>query len=177
MSPRLRRVAVSVAVVALFFAVVPSEALAWRGLATVSGMVQGPIQGDNLTKDGAGAIVIKEIGFQMNRPVDPLSGLPSGQARFQPFALVKEPDRATPKLLKAAATAERLSVEIKWFRSLATGVEQHYFTVRLENAIIVEMETQGDVTVAGGVLESLRLSYGKLVMTDVINGTSVDVTP
>ena len=99
----------SVAVVALFCAVVPSDALAWRGLATVSGMVQGPIQGDSTSKDGNGAVVIKEIGFQMNRAVDPLSGLPSGQARFQPFALMKEPDRATPKLLKAAATAERMT--------------------------------------------------------------------
>jgi len=177
MSPRPRRVVVFVAVVALLLAVVPPDALAWRGLATVTGMVQGTIQGDNTSKDGAGAIVIKEIGFQMNRPLDPASGQPAGQVRFQPFTLVKEPDRATPKLLKAAATSERLSVEIKWFRSLTTGVEQHYFTVRLENATIVEMESQGDVTVAGGVLEGLKLSYGKLVMTDVINGTSVDVTP
>lgn len=177
MSPRLRRVVVSLVVVALLLAVAPSDALAWRGLATVTGMVQGTIPGDNTSKDGPGAIVIKEIGFQMNRPLDPATGQAAGQVRFQPFLLVKEPDRATPKLVKAGATSERLSIEIKWFRSLATGVEQHYFTVRLENATIVEMESQGDVTVAGGVLESLRLTYTKLVMTDVINGTSVDVTP
>ena len=73
MSPRSRR------------AVVPSDALAWRGLATVTGMVQGPIQGDNLTKDGNGAIVTKEIGFQMNRPIDPATGQAAGQVRFQPF--------------------------------------------------------------------------------------------
>lgn len=170
------RVVVAFAVLSLLLAAVPSDALAWRGLATITG-AQGPIQGDNTSKDGPGAVVVKEIGFQLNRPFDAASGLPTGQLRFAPFSLVKQPDRATPKLLRAAVTGEQLTVEIKWFRSLATGVEQHYFTVRLENALVVGMDSQGDVTVAGGVLESLMLTYGKLVMTDVINGFMTEVTP
>jgi type VI secretion system secreted protein Hcp len=170
------RVVVAFAVLSLLLAAVPSYALAWRGLATITGQA-GPIQGDNTSKDGPGAIVVKEIGFQLNRPFDAASGQPTGQLRFAPFSLVKQPDRATPRLLRAAVTGEALTVEIKWYRSLATGVEQHYFTVRLENAMVVSMDSQGDVTVAGGVLESLLLTYGKLVMTDVINGTTTDVTP
>jgi type VI secretion system secreted protein Hcp len=177
MRAHLVRVVVAVAVLSLLFAAVPSDALAWRGLATITGQAQGAIQGDNTSKDGPGAVVVKEMGFQLNRPFDAASGLPTGQLRFAPFSLVKEPDRATPKLLRAAVTGERLTVEIKWFRSLATGVEQHYFTVRLENALVVSMDSQGDVTVAGGVMETLSLVYGKLVMTDVINGTMTDVTP
>jgi hypothetical protein len=39
------------------------------------------------------------------------------------------------------------------------------------------MDSQGDVTVLGGVMEALSLVYGKLVMTDVINGTMTDETP
>ena len=177
MRSRLARLVLTLAAISVLLAAVPPDALAWRGLATITGSAQGAIQGDNTTKDGPGAVVVREIGFQLNRPVDASSGLPTGQIRFAPFSLVKEPDRATPKLLKAAVTGEQLTVEIKWFRSLATGVEQQYFTVRLENALVVSMESQGDVTVAGGVLESLSLSYGKLVMTDVINGTTATVTP
>jgi len=177
MRSRLARVVIPLAALTLLFAAAPPEALAWRGLATITGSSQGPIQGDNTSKDGPGAVVVKHIGFQLTRSFDAGTGLPAGQIRFAPFSLVKEPDRATPKLLRAAVTGEQLTVEIRWFRSLATGGEQHYFTVRLENAIVVNMDSQGDVTVAGGVLESLMLSYGKLVMTDVINGTMAAVTP
>jgi len=173
----MTRVVVCFAAVCALLAAVAPEALAWRGLATITGTVQGKIEGDNTTKDGPGAVVIREIGFDLSLPIDVATGLPAGKVRFAPFTVVKEPDRATPKLLRAAATLERLTVEIRWFRSVATGAEQHYFTVRLENALISQLQSEGDVTVAGGVLESVRLTYGKLTMTDVINGIETVVSP
>jgi len=115
-----------------------SSALAFKGLATIIGTVQGPIQGDNTSKDGPGAIVIRAMSFGVERE-DSDERLPASVQHAR-FRLVKEPDRATPKLLLAAATDERLNVEIRWFRSLSTGVVQHYFTVKLQNALIVNMD-------------------------------------
>jgi type VI secretion system secreted protein Hcp len=169
MSTRLVRLALAITTVSIAVMGAPSPAWAWRGLATIVGVSQGPIQGDNTTKDGPGAIVVRAMSLGVFRTVDDSRHV--GVATFRPFKLVKEPDRATPKLLKAAVTNETLTVEIKWYRSLSTGAEQHYFTIKLEGAQVVQLESEGDVTVAGGVLDTVGLAYSKLTMTDVINGT------
>jgi type VI secretion system secreted protein Hcp len=172
MSIRVVRLALAItALSTLAVVVAPSSAWAWRGLATIQGTIQGPIQGDNTTKDGAGAVVVRAISLGLSRPLDSATGQVIGKLSLKPFRMVKEPDRATPKLLKAAVTNEGLTVEIKWFRSISTGAEQHYFTIKLDGARIVELESEGDVTVAGGVLEAVSLTYTKITMTDVINGT------
>jgi type VI secretion system Hcp family effector len=94
-----------------------------------------------------------------------------------PFRLVKEPDQATPKLLLAFVGSEVLTIEIKWMRPLAGGGDEHYFTVRLEGARITEVHSAGDVTVAGGVLESAELVYTKITLRDEINGTVATIMP
>ena len=172
---RLALTIAAVSIALLSTAAVP--AWAFRGLATITGEVQGVIKGDNITKDGAGAIVVRAMSFGLDRPVDPLSGLPIAKARFQPFRLVKDPDRATPPLLRAAVTNERLNVTIKWFRPIATGAEQQYFTVTLQNAKITSMDSEGDVTIAGGVVETIGFVYEKITMKDEVNGTIAEATP
>ena len=174
MSIRVVRFALAVAAVTtLAVMVAPPPAWAWRGLATIQGAQQGKIDGDNLTKDNPGAVVVRAISLGLTRPIVEVgTGQQAfGSIRVQPFKLVKEPDKATPKLLRAAVQNETLTVEIKWYRSLNTGAEQHYFTIRLDNAKVVGLESEGDVTVAGGVMEAVALGFTKMTMTDVINGT------
>ena len=150
------------------------ESWAYKGIAIIVGEAQGLIQGDHLTsKSQPGTILLKAMGVSARRPFDAPSGLPTGQLQPAPFKIFKDPDKATPKLLQALATSESLSVEIRWFRPVpGSSVEQHYFTIKLENASIAGIETGGDVTVAGGVLEEIQFLYQTITFTDVINGTS-----
>lgn len=175
--PQVRLALTITAVSVALLSITAVPAWAFRGLATITGEVQGVIKGDNITKDGAGAIIVRAMSFGLDRPVDPLSGLPFGKARFQPFRLVKDPDRATPPLLRAVVTNERLNITIKWFRPIATGAEQHYFTVTLQNAKITSMDSEGDVTIAGGVAETIGFAYEKITMRDEVNGTVAEATP
>ena len=94
----VRPVVLFTGAVLLIGTLAPGEALAWRGLAIVTGARQGTILGDNTSKDLPGAIVIRDIAFGLNVPFDPANLLIIGATRFAPFNLVKEPDRATPMI-------------------------------------------------------------------------------
>ncbi len=81
------------------------------------------------------------MDHKIHIPRDPQSGLPSGKRIHGPLAIDKEVDKASPMLQQALCSGEHLSeVTIKHYRIDDTGVEEHYFTITLENAIIVEME-------------------------------------
>jgi type VI secretion system Hcp family effector len=151
------------------------ESWAFRGVATIDSGGQGQIQGDNTRKGEEGTIFLSAIGVSARRAPDPTTGFPAGKLHSAPFKIFKEPDKATPKLIKALGFNESLTVRIRWFRTLNTGLEQHYFTIELANATIASFEVGGDVTVARGVQEEIVFAYETITFTDVVNGTVATV--
>jgi len=73
-------------------------------------------------------------------PRDIQTGLPTGKRQHQPFKVTKEIDKLTPKIYHALCTGEQLSdVTFKYYIISPQGTETNYYTVKLVDAIIVEV--------------------------------------
>ena len=77
-------------------------------------------------------------------PKDTHTGLPTGQRIHHPLTITKHLDQASPKLYKACCTGEQCTVTIDHYRIAADGTEEKYFTIKLEEAIVV---SRGDLLV------------------------------
>jgi len=108
---------------------------------TLEGENQGNIEGSCEMEGREGTILVYSFDHDIHIPRDPQSGLPSGKRIHGPLTIVKEFDKASPKLYQALCTGEHLSnVTIKWYRIDPTGSEEHYFTHVLEDAIVVTIK-------------------------------------
>jgi len=107
----------------------------------VEGQNQGTIEGSCVMEGREGTILVYAMDHDVHIPRDPQSGLPSGKRIHGPLSIVKEYDKASPKLYQALCTGEHMkTVVIKWYRIDPTGTEEHYFTHTLEDAIVVGMK-------------------------------------
>ena len=62
-------------------------------------------------------------------------GIPTGRRDHKPLTITKECGKATPLIYKMLVDNENIThLDLKFYRTGAGGVEQHYFTIRLENA-------------------------------------------
>jgi len=106
----------------------------------LEGETQGKIEGTCDMEEREGTIIVYSMDQLVHIPRDPQSGQPSGKRVHGPMTLVKEFDKASPKLYQALCTGEHLTVTLKWYRIDKAGKEQHYFTHGLTDAIIVSMK-------------------------------------
>jgi type VI secretion system secreted protein Hcp len=104
----------------------------------LEGENQGQIEGSCDMEGREGTILAYAMNHDVHIPRDPQSGLPSGKRVHGPLTVQKEFDKASPKLYQALCTGEHMKhVTLKWYQIDATGAEEHYFTHRLEDAIVV----------------------------------------
>ena len=116
---------------------------------TVQGERQGLITANNFTESSVGNIwqqgheneaLVQEFSHEIMLPRDPQSGQPSGQRVHKPFRVVKILDKSSPLLFSALTTGEKLpKVELKFYRTSAQGIQEHYFTMTMEDAIITSI--------------------------------------
>lgn len=105
------------------------------------GETQGAIEGSCEMQGREGTILVYAMDHEIHIPRDPQTGLASGKRIHGPLKILKEYDKASPKLYQALCTGEHLkTVVIKWYRIDAAGSEEHYFTHTLENAIVVAIK-------------------------------------
>ena len=48
-------------------------------------------------------------------------------------------DKASPLIFNSLTSGERLSARLEWYRTSSTGTQEHYFTIELEDAVIVDV--------------------------------------
>jgi type VI secretion system secreted protein Hcp len=105
-----------------------------------TGKNQGKIQGSCDMQGREGTMLIYGMEHNVHIPRDPQTGLASGKRVHGPLKILKEFDKASPKLYQALCTGEHFTdVTIKWYRIDPTGKEEHYFSHKLEDAIVVEI--------------------------------------
>lgn len=108
---------------------------------TCTGNNQGAIEGSCEMEGREGTMLVQAFNHEVFIPRDPQSGLPTGKRVHNPFSVVKVYDKASPLLYQALCTGERFSdVTVKWYRIDPTGAEEHYFTHKLSNAILVSIK-------------------------------------
>ena len=106
----------------------------------LEGEQQGNIEGSSNIQGREGAIIVYAFGHNINIPREVTSGLPTGKRVHAPFKILKEFDKSSPKLYQALCSGEQMkNVTIKWYRTDPSGQEEHYFTIVLEDALIVNI--------------------------------------
>ena len=109
---------------------------------TLTGVNQGKIEGScNLKGDREGTILVQAFAHRVFMPSDIQTGASTGKRIHEPLVFVKEFDKSSPKLYQALVSGEHLTeFEVKWYRMNPKGSEEHYFTTKLEDAVIVSIK-------------------------------------
>ena len=154
---------------------------------SINGKTQGHITAGAFTSDSVGnvyqqghedQILVQEIKHQVTVPTDPQSGQPAGQRVHKPFIFTSSLNKATPLMYNALASGEMLtSVEVKWYRTSVEGTQEHFYTTKLEDATIVNINTvmphvQDQNNAGFTQLVEVSMSYRKITWEHVISGTS-----
>jgi len=144
-----------------------------------TGVNQGKIEGwgswagedDQQGRDGSS--LVQQFNHEVSIPRDPQSGMASGRRVHHPIQFVKRIDKASPKLFQALCQGERFSdVHFKWYRidQSGAGGQQHYFTIQLEEAVLVSMKQWFPITADSSRgnyshFEDCSMTYRKITWT------------
>ena len=154
---------------------------------SVTGEKQGLITAGAFTADSVGntyqeghedQVMIQAFHHDVIIPRDPQSGQPTGQRVHKPVIITKAHDKSSPLLQAALTSGERLTeIVIHFYRTSAQGTQEHYYTTKLEDAIIVAinntMPNCQDLNNAHFTLqEEVQFSYRKITWTHEVSGTS-----
>jgi type VI secretion system secreted protein Hcp len=138
---------------------------------SVNGKTQGDIKGDSAQGgDKKDKILVYSVDHEVEIPRDTHTGLPTGQRIHKPLTVVKHKDQASPKLFKACCTGEQATVTLDFYRVKADGTEEKYFTIKAENAIIVNVREYTPITFLPDNkpyhdMEEVSFTYSKITWT------------
>lgn len=146
---------------------------------TIKGATQGFITEGAFTPDSVGniyqnghedEIFIQDFNYGSSVPVNVGTGQPNGQRTHSLFNIVKRLDKSSPLLFEALNKGETLTnVELKVYRTSYMGKQEHYYTVALEDAIIVDIDVSNSEIEP---VENVSFTYRKIVLRHEIASTS-----
>ena len=154
---------------------------------SIQGKSQGNLTAGAFTADSVGNIyvqghedemLVQEFDHIVSVPTDPQSGQPSGQRVHKPFCFTVALNKAVPLLYNALASGEMLpNVTLKWFRTSVEGRQEHFFSTRLTDATIVDIDCQmphcQDLSKSDFTqLIRVALGYRKIEWEHTVAGTS-----
>jgi len=153
---------------------------------TIEGETQGPITSGTFTADSVGntyqeghedEILVEAFKHNVTIPRDPQSGQPTGQRVHKPLTITKVFDKSSPLIYNALTSGEKMTkCELKFYRTSTAGQQEHYFTIELEDAIIVDIQAympncQDPAQSHFTNLEDVSFSYRKITWRHEVSGT------
>jgi type VI secretion system secreted protein Hcp len=154
---------------------------------SIQGERQGLITSGTFTETSVGnswqsghedEALVQAFSHEIMLPRDPQNGQPTGQRVHKPFKVVKVFDKCSPLLFSALTTGEKLpTVEVKLYRTASQGSLEHYFTIKLEDAIITNIvdympHCQDPEKSYLTHMEEVEFTYRKITKTHVAASTS-----
>jgi type VI secretion system Hcp family effector len=146
----------------------------------IEGEVQGPIIGEATLPSGSKdkAIEVVRMTEAIYTPVDPVTGLPSGQRRYEGLVVRKPMDKTTPQIGDALAHQEELEeVELLvYIENRTTRILELRFRHTLENATVVRIDRDlyGTSTSSGEMVprpeEEVMFRFRRFRFEDVVHG-------
>jgi len=121
-------------------------------------------------------ILCQALNHEVYIPRDPQTGLPTGKRVHNPLTVTKVFDKSSPKFYQALATGERMNdVTMKYYRINPSGSEEHYFTIKLEDAIVVSVKpwipnTLDPARESFTHMEDVSFTYSKIIWTWEVDG-------
>lgn len=142
---------------------------------------QGDIKGDVTLPGREDMIEIYAFSHQIVSPRDAASGLPTGKRQHKPLSIVKRIDKSSPLLTNVLVNNENIT-EFSltfWRRNPATGKDEPYYTIRLQNAQVVSIRpwmpnTNDPATRAIPPSEEISFVYQKIFWTWEDGGISAE---
>jgi type VI secretion system secreted protein Hcp len=129
---------------ALFFLPLLCATTAWSSIPAyllLEGFSQGNITGDSKVKGFENAIIVLGYKFAAEIPIDQASSLPTGRRKYNPITIIKKIDDASPLLLQAFATSEKMrKFELTFIHIDDNGKAENFYRIILQNAMIVGIE-------------------------------------
>ena len=115
--------------------------MAFNAYLKLKGQKQGQIKGSSKQRGREDQIVVIEAHHEISIPRDVASGLPTGKRKHTPLVITKEVDQSTPRLYTALVSNEKLiEWELQFWRGSVGGAEEQYYTIKLSNANVVNIE-------------------------------------
>ena len=154
---------------------------------SIQGKSQGNLTAEAFTADSVGNIYVQRHEDEMlvqafehlvSVPTDPQSGQPAGQRVHRPFRFTVALNKAVPLLYNALASGEMLpTVTLKWFRTSVEGRQEHFFSTRLTDATVVDIDCQMPHCQDANKSEftqliQVALAYRKIEWEHTVAGTS-----
>ena len=147
---------------------------------TLEGNTQGAIEGSCEIEGREGSILVYALDHEITIPRDTHTGLPTGKRIHEPLTIIKEFDKSSPKLYQALTSGEQFkTVQLDFYRISPAGAEELYYTIKLENAIIVRTKAWYPETLVKSNepykhMESIAFSYEKIIWTWAIDGIEAE---
>ncbi len=138
---------------------------------TITGEKLGEIRGSCDMRGRENTILVYELHHSIGMPKSPNNGFPTAKRVHNPLTVVKEVDQSSPKIFQACVTGEQLKdVTLKYYRITKQGTEEHYYTTKLEEAIVVGYSPYIPVTLKSSNdvlkhMESVSFAYKKIKVT------------
>lgn len=138
---------------------------------TIEGNTQGKIEGDCKQKGREKTIEIFSLTHDIEIPRDTHTGLPTGQRIHHPLTLTAKLGSQSPKIMQACTSGEQMkSFELDFYRINDKGQEEHYYTIKLEAAIIVSVNLKTPLTFVPenkpfSDMETISFTYSKITHT------------
>lgn len=154
--------------------------MAMTSYMSLEGANQGGIMGDCTQAGREDMILVYDVRHEIEIPRDTHTGLPTGQRIHHPLAITKHIDKSSPQLMQACSSGEQLTnVELQFFRINDAGQEEHYYTIKLERAIIVQMKNYKPMTFLPENkpyhdMEEVWFTYEKIIWTCVTDGIEAE---
>jgi type VI secretion system secreted protein Hcp len=115
--------------------------MALNAFLNLKGQKTGEIRGSVTQKGREGKIMVIAVDHELSSPSDPSSGLPTGKLMHKPIRITKEVDKSSPLLYRVLTTNENITEwELQFWQASATGAEVQYYTIKLTNARIADIE-------------------------------------
>jgi type VI secretion system secreted protein Hcp len=110
----------------------------------VKGRNQGAIEaGDGGVTDiqgREGSFLCQALSHTCRIPQDPQTGLPTGKRRHEALKITAAFDKGYPRMCQMLCTGEQCEeVVCKFYRISPKGMEEHYTTIKLVDAICVDI--------------------------------------
>lgn len=141
----------------------------------VIGRNQGEMQGDCPQAGREGLILVYGMDHSVEIPRDTHTGLPTGQRIHKPLVITKAFDKSSPKLMQAVCSGEQVTVQLDFYRITDLGKEELYYTIKLDNAIVVNTRSYKPTTFVEENkpykdMEDIHFTYESIIWTYVPDG-------
>lgn len=126
--------------------------------------------GNNHVHNHENEILVKSFRFGASNYVNARSGRFLGQGRNKPLVITKMTDKSSPLLFNAITKGETLpEVVLQAYRTAYNGKHEHYLSITLKDALIVNIDTAS--TVENNLVETIYFAYKEITFEHVTAST------